>query len=202
MLEIIIRDHVGADALVRPAEQGSAEANHQQPTADDWPSAIGQSLAQLLKRPEITIERLLPVLRELAPKFFEEETVKIRANPCPFPPRLATNSSRSRRRSSTPATPAAAARHRASQKGRAAHHSAMVRLPLGQRPLARDTGNADQNPSLELWGMRRDSRRDAGRCIPGARVYRNSVKRREQAAVILNPLRREVFLRVLRVLCG
>jgi tRNA uridine 5-carboxymethylaminomethyl modification enzyme len=55
------------------AEQGSAKAN------DDCASAIGQSLAQLLKRPEITIERLLPVLRERAPEFFDRE--EIRANP-------------------------------------------------------------------------------------------------------------------------
>ncbi|MGC2183488.1 MAG: tRNA uridine-5-carboxymethylaminomethyl(34) synthesis enzyme MnmG [Terriglobales bacterium] len=80
MLEKIIQDHVGADAVFRPAEPGSAEANHQQPTTNDWTSAIGQSLAQLLKRPEITIERLLPVLRDLAPEFFEEE---IRENPHP-----------------------------------------------------------------------------------------------------------------------
>ena len=70
MLDKIIRDYVGADALVRPAEQSSAEANDHQPTTNDWTSAIGQSLAQLLKRPEITIERLLPVLRELTPEFF------------------------------------------------------------------------------------------------------------------------------------
>jgi tRNA uridine 5-carboxymethylaminomethyl modification enzyme len=36
----------------------------------DFSSAIGQPLAQLLKRPEITIEHLVPVLRELAPEFF------------------------------------------------------------------------------------------------------------------------------------
>jgi tRNA uridine 5-carboxymethylaminomethyl modification enzyme len=54
------------------AEQAPAKAN------DDFVSAIGQSLSQLLKRPEITIERLLPVLRQLAPEFFEEE---MRANP-------------------------------------------------------------------------------------------------------------------------
>jgi tRNA uridine 5-carboxymethylaminomethyl modification enzyme len=54
------------------AEQAPAKAN------DDFVSAIGQSLGQLLKRPEITIERLLPVLRQLAPEFFEEE---MRANP-------------------------------------------------------------------------------------------------------------------------
>ncbi len=66
-------NHVGADALVGPAEQSSAAANA------DYLSAIGQSLAQLLKRPEVTIERLLPVLRELAPEFFDRE--EIRGNP-------------------------------------------------------------------------------------------------------------------------
>ena len=34
-------------------------------------SAIGQPLAQLLKRPEITIERLIPILRDLAQDFFQ-----------------------------------------------------------------------------------------------------------------------------------
>jgi tRNA uridine 5-carboxymethylaminomethyl modification enzyme len=39
----------------------------------DLSSAIGQPLAQLLKRPEITIEALVPVLRELAPDFFTRD---------------------------------------------------------------------------------------------------------------------------------
>ena len=38
---------------------------------DDLSSAVGQPLAQLLKRPEITIERLAPILRSLLPEFFE-----------------------------------------------------------------------------------------------------------------------------------
>ncbi len=42
-------------------------------TGNDWSSALGQSYAQLLKRPEITIEQLVPVLRELDPLFFERE---------------------------------------------------------------------------------------------------------------------------------
>ena len=79
MVDKITTAHVGADALVRPAEQGSATADDQQPTADDWTSAIGQSLAQLLKRPEITIDRLLPLLRELTPESFAPE--EIRENP-------------------------------------------------------------------------------------------------------------------------
>jgi tRNA uridine 5-carboxymethylaminomethyl modification enzyme len=65
-------DGVGTDCVgpgLRPgqAEPSSAKAN------DDFVSAVGQSLAQLLKRPEITMERLLPVLRNLAPEFFEQE---------------------------------------------------------------------------------------------------------------------------------
>jgi tRNA uridine 5-carboxymethylaminomethyl modification enzyme len=41
---------------------------------------VGQTLAQLLKRPEITIEQLAPALRDLSPQFFARE--EIRDNPC------------------------------------------------------------------------------------------------------------------------
>ena len=37
---------------------------------------LGQSLAQMLKRPEITIERLVPILQELSPEFFVQEISK------------------------------------------------------------------------------------------------------------------------------
>jgi tRNA uridine 5-carboxymethylaminomethyl modification enzyme len=40
-------------------------------TQVDLSAAIGQPLAQLLKRPEVTIEALVPLVRELAPSFFE-----------------------------------------------------------------------------------------------------------------------------------
>jgi tRNA uridine 5-carboxymethylaminomethyl modification enzyme len=36
----------------------------------DFSSASGQTLAQLMKRPEVTVEQLVPILRELAPEFF------------------------------------------------------------------------------------------------------------------------------------
>ncbi len=39
----------------------------------DLTSTLGQTLAQLLKRPEITIEQLAPVLRQLDPIFFDRE---------------------------------------------------------------------------------------------------------------------------------
>jgi len=65
-----INAHVGADALVA-AEPTSP--------ALDLTNAVGQTCAQLLKRPEITIENLVAALRELAPEFFARE--EIRANP-------------------------------------------------------------------------------------------------------------------------
>jgi tRNA uridine 5-carboxymethylaminomethyl modification enzyme len=52
----------------------------------DLSSAIGQPLAQLLKRPEIIIEQLAPVLRNLLPRFFERDSA---ANPAPAPLDLA-----------------------------------------------------------------------------------------------------------------
>jgi tRNA uridine 5-carboxymethylaminomethyl modification enzyme len=57
------------------------ERSEAQPNAVEGPgvSALGQTLAQLLKRPEITIETLAPALRELDPHFFERE--EIRENP-------------------------------------------------------------------------------------------------------------------------
>jgi tRNA uridine 5-carboxymethylaminomethyl modification enzyme len=61
-----------------PAVAGSATE-----PARDWSSVIGQTCAQLLKRPEIVIERLAPILRELDPAFFERarETEEVHANP-------------------------------------------------------------------------------------------------------------------------
>jgi tRNA uridine 5-carboxymethylaminomethyl modification enzyme len=53
--------HVGTAAPGCPAEQSSAAL---------FPSAAGQTIAQLLKRPEVTVERLAPVLKKLTPEFF------------------------------------------------------------------------------------------------------------------------------------
>src|SRR6202049_1912136 len=53
----------------------SLHANQQQATARDLSAALGQTCAQLLKRPEITIENLVPALRELDPGFFEREEI-------------------------------------------------------------------------------------------------------------------------------
>ncbi len=60
----ISMDRVGTDATVRPAEQSSAALSAQ---------SQGQTLAQLLKRPEVSIEELAPILRKLKPEFFQRE---------------------------------------------------------------------------------------------------------------------------------
>jgi tRNA uridine 5-carboxymethylaminomethyl modification enzyme len=54
--------HVGTAAAGCPAEQRSAALSDLATT--------GQTLAQLLKRPEVTVEQLVPVLSELIPEFF------------------------------------------------------------------------------------------------------------------------------------
>jgi tRNA uridine 5-carboxymethylaminomethyl modification enzyme len=48
----------------------------------EWNSANGQTLGQLLKRPEITIERLAPILRKLDPDFFSREGNSVSTNGC------------------------------------------------------------------------------------------------------------------------
>jgi len=54
-------------------ERSSTVLAGSETTSQDLSSAIGQSLAQLLRRPEITIEQLAPVLQDLAPGFFERD---------------------------------------------------------------------------------------------------------------------------------
>jgi tRNA uridine 5-carboxymethylaminomethyl modification enzyme len=54
----------------KPSEPGDTRGDTR-PDAEDFSSAIGQPLAQLLKRPEVTIEQLAPLLHDLVPKFFE-----------------------------------------------------------------------------------------------------------------------------------
>jgi tRNA uridine 5-carboxymethylaminomethyl modification enzyme len=56
--------------------------------ASPWASAFGQTCAQLLKRPEIDIEQLAPILRELNPTFFAQR--EIRKNPRESPANLSS----------------------------------------------------------------------------------------------------------------
>jgi tRNA uridine 5-carboxymethylaminomethyl modification enzyme len=59
--------HVGTAAPGCPAEQSSA-------APPQLSTAIGQPVAQLLKRPEVTVEQLVPILRELTPEFFAADS--------------------------------------------------------------------------------------------------------------------------------
>ncbi|MGB2604959.1 MAG: tRNA uridine-5-carboxymethylaminomethyl(34) synthesis enzyme MnmG [Candidatus Sulfotelmatobacter sp.] len=64
------------------SDEESAVASSAPAVVSQWESAAGQTCAQLLKRPEITIEQLAPILRELYPVFFSREKETIRENPC------------------------------------------------------------------------------------------------------------------------
>jgi tRNA uridine 5-carboxymethylaminomethyl modification enzyme len=63
--------HPRADAFAGPSEQSSAETTDRPTKSEAFTSAIGQSLAQLLKRPEIAIENLVPILGDADPTFFQ-----------------------------------------------------------------------------------------------------------------------------------
>jgi tRNA uridine 5-carboxymethylaminomethyl modification enzyme len=63
--------HVGTAAIGAPAEHSSAWLS----------SAVGQTLAQLLKRPEVAVERLAPILSKLAPEFFERSSPVLSVSP-------------------------------------------------------------------------------------------------------------------------
>jgi len=73
-------NHVMTAAPGRPAEQSSAENIAQPAATHDYSSALGQPLAQLLKRPEMTIEQFAPVLRDLAPDFFQRDKTRVGAD--------------------------------------------------------------------------------------------------------------------------
>ncbi len=64
-----VRECVGPAAPGWAGERSSPSVDLQ-PAGIDLRSAAGQPLAQLLKRPEVTIEALAPALRELMPEFF------------------------------------------------------------------------------------------------------------------------------------
>jgi tRNA uridine 5-carboxymethylaminomethyl modification enzyme len=55
--------------------EGEESAVAATPPAAMWNSALGQSCAQVLKRPEVMIEQLAPILRDLDPTFFAREAM-------------------------------------------------------------------------------------------------------------------------------
>jgi tRNA uridine 5-carboxymethylaminomethyl modification enzyme len=63
----------GAAEELREEESAGSLAEDQRPTTSDISNAVGNTLAQLLKRPEIVIEDFTSALRSLAPEFFTRE---------------------------------------------------------------------------------------------------------------------------------
>src|SRR5689334_21711935 len=62
-----------SSAMLKIIHQASISAQGESKTEFRETTALGQPLAQLLKRPEITVEHLVPVLRDLEPAFFIRE---------------------------------------------------------------------------------------------------------------------------------
>jgi tRNA uridine 5-carboxymethylaminomethyl modification enzyme len=75
-------DFDGATQAWVPPDQPTSEASRAsldldgrgRPSLQELSSTLGQPLTQLLKRPQITIEQLVPILRQLSPGFFESST--------------------------------------------------------------------------------------------------------------------------------
>jgi tRNA uridine 5-carboxymethylaminomethyl modification enzyme len=59
-------------SILESVQQTSCTSDNEVGTHVLGSAALGQPLAQLLKRPEITIEHLVPALHDLAPNFFSE----------------------------------------------------------------------------------------------------------------------------------
>ena len=71
---VLERTRVTAAVAERIACSAADETRTGVSAPHDLSSAVGHPLAQLLKRPEVTIEQLAPVLNELLPKFFERDS--------------------------------------------------------------------------------------------------------------------------------
>jgi tRNA uridine 5-carboxymethylaminomethyl modification enzyme len=82
MLDTVALHTIAPCHSEKRSDEESAVADGATGLAHDWSSAVGQTCAQLLKRPEIVIEQLAPILRQLDPAFFAREGEEIRENPC------------------------------------------------------------------------------------------------------------------------
>jgi len=77
MAELIMSSGAGEEGRATLDLDGRGRPSPHEPSPhelSDLSSAVGQPLAQLLKRPEITIEQLAPVLIELLPQFFQRDS--------------------------------------------------------------------------------------------------------------------------------
>jgi tRNA uridine 5-carboxymethylaminomethyl modification enzyme len=81
MLEGLTAAHSEQAATVNSRHSERSQSEGEEPavtgnaTIAGLSSVVGQTLAQLLKRPEITIESLIPILRSFSPDFFGAEEI-------------------------------------------------------------------------------------------------------------------------------
>src|SRR5580692_172663 len=81
MIEALRAAHSERAAKINSCHSEHSQSEGEEPAVAssakpaDLSSAIGQTLAQLLKRPEVTIEQFVPVLRNLTPAFFSKEEI-------------------------------------------------------------------------------------------------------------------------------
>src|SRR5690242_14028470 len=70
MKQLLEKTKLSSDMLKSLAVSSAKQPHNGEALPFDLTAALGQPLAQLLKRPEITVEQLAPVLREVHPAFF------------------------------------------------------------------------------------------------------------------------------------
>src|SRR5580704_12446463 len=81
MIEALRAAHPERAAKINSCHSEHSQSEGEEPAVAssakpaDLSSAVGQTLAQLLKRPEVTIEQFVPVLRNLTPAFFSKEEI-------------------------------------------------------------------------------------------------------------------------------
>ena len=81
MIEALRAAHPERAAKINSCHSEHSQSEGEEPAVAssakpaDLSSAVGQTLAQLLKRPEVTIEQFVPVLRHLTPAFFSKEQI-------------------------------------------------------------------------------------------------------------------------------
>jgi tRNA uridine 5-carboxymethylaminomethyl modification enzyme len=74
MKELLQSSKLTSEMVLKIAACGSAQTpDDQRPATDDLNGCTGQTFAQILKRPEITIEHLSPILQELDQALFQVE---------------------------------------------------------------------------------------------------------------------------------
>jgi tRNA uridine 5-carboxymethylaminomethyl modification enzyme len=76
MLKTFAEPFTNCHSEERSAEE-SAVAGSAVVDGRGWDSAVGQTCAQLLKRPEVMVEKLVPLLREITPEFFQRENSSV-----------------------------------------------------------------------------------------------------------------------------